>query len=58
MVTYTSDGYTQAGSFPEQAAVTYFIESQNHKVGNDLQDHVVQPSSHSPCYHKPLNRIS
>ena len=33
------------------------IESQNHKVGKDLQDHLVQLSSHYHCYHKPLNHI-
>ena len=33
------------------------IESQNHKVGKDLQDHLVQLSSHYCCYHKLLNHI-
>ena len=34
-----------------------FIESQNHKVGKELQDHLVQPSSHYHCYLKLLNHI-
>ena len=34
------------------------VESQNHKVGKDLQDHVVQLPSHYHCYHKPQNHIS
>ena len=38
--------------------VGLIIESQNHKVGKDLQDHLVQPSSHYHYYHKLLNHIS
>ena len=33
------------------------VRSQNHKVGKGLQDHLVQLSSHYPCYYKLLNRI-
>jgi len=33
------------------------IEPQNHKVGKDLQGHLVQPSSHYSGYHKPLNHL-
>jgi len=40
------------------AGVNHRTESQIHKVGTDLQDHVVQPSSQYHCYHKPPNPIS
>lgn len=34
------------------------IESWNHKVEKDLQDHLVQLSSHHHYYHNLLNHIS
>ena len=35
-----------------------FLRISTIQVGKDLQNHLVQLSSHYPCYHKLLNHIS
>ena len=56
-----ADSHSQKASFRDCSLLVRGntgIESWNHKVGKDLQDHLVQLSSHQHCYHKLLNHIS